>query len=152
MKLFTYGSLMRGHYNHYILKHEKFLRESTIQGNYVLFTMPGSEFPRLVDISLSTVFHPLLNPNIIHGEVYEVSDETMKRIDRMEFTCGYERITVKDSNDEVNVYFLKERENCIQPVETIVIIQSGYWTEYIKRFKPELYNEAELEIETVSLS
>lgn len=70
MKLFVYGTLKKGGYNHHLLKDAKFLGEATIFGK--LYSM-GS-FPAMKEDGEQT--------SAVHGEVYEVDGFT--KLDRLE--------------------------------------------------------------------
>jgi len=78
INVFVYGTLKRGHYNHCLLKNAKFLGEATLGGEFDMYSL-GS-FPALVPCDGEE------SPKI-HGEVYEVDEETLRRLDRLE---GYE--------------------------------------------------------------
>ena len=70
-KVFVYGTLKRGHGNHHFLRGQTFLGEDVIKGK--MFSLGA--FPC---VSMAT------QEQTIHGEVYEVDDNSLARMDRLE--------------------------------------------------------------------
>jgi gamma-glutamylcyclotransferase (GGCT)/AIG2-like uncharacterized protein YtfP len=115
-KVFTYGTLRKGCSRNYVLKDSSFLGEATTAAKYSLYSL-GS-FPALTVDGKTSVL----------GELYEVSDEVLDLLDRIEGHPNfYTRSMVEISNgEEVYAYFLDgEFDNCS-------FIESGDWVSYIK--------------------
>ncbi len=72
MKVFTYGTLMRGHRNHHLLEGSTFLGLAVTSDKY---RMLDSGFPVLL---------PDDNGHQVAGEVYEVDAATMAELDHLE--------------------------------------------------------------------
>ena len=72
MKIFVYGSLMRGFHNHHILNSSKLIGEATTSAGRFRMINLGS-FPALVK-----------GDGNVKGEVYEVNPATLGRLDRLE--------------------------------------------------------------------
>jgi gamma-glutamylaminecyclotransferase len=76
-KLFVYGSLKRGFGNHELLKNSKFLGAyDTSDANYQMFSFGG--FPGVIALDEQDRHHYIL------GELYEVDDATLARVDMLE--------------------------------------------------------------------
>ena len=72
VKVFVYGTLMRGHINHsYYLSKSKFLGEAELDG-YAMYSV--SSFPGIVSETSGKV----------KGEVYSVNEETLRKLDSLE--------------------------------------------------------------------
>jgi len=72
VKVFVYGTLMRGHTNHnYYLSKSKFLGEAELAG-YAMYSV--SSFPGIVSEPSEKV----------KGEVYYVDAETLRKLDSLE--------------------------------------------------------------------
>lgn len=75
-KVFVYGSLKMGYGNHHILSSSKFLgNDLTKHDMYRMFSFGG--FPGVIE-------SPGQHGTYISGEVYEVDEETMKKLDILE--------------------------------------------------------------------
>lgn len=72
MKVFVYGTLKRGYWNHRLLEKSKFVGEGTISG-YELYDL-GS-YPGII---------PGEKKDEVDGELYEIDNETLIRLDRLE--------------------------------------------------------------------
>lgn len=94
MKLFCYGTLMRGEMNHARLDGAVFLREAWTKDNFALFT--NGSFPAVV-----------YGTDPVKGEIYEVPDDMWQMLDDYEGVGGkwYTRKTMMIDNDEVNYYY-----------------------------------------------
>lgn len=73
--VFVYGTLMSGQGNHILLSDAEFIGEATIKDK-TLYDLPYG-FPAVID-----------GENEVRGEVYKVSEEELKSLDRLE---GYSR-------------------------------------------------------------
>ena len=94
MKLFVYGTLKKGEYNHSYLKHSKYIDEAMLSG-YTLYNT-GYGYPAAVE----------KEGGHITGEVYEVSDQEYKYIRSMELGAGYNE---EDLGDFIIYTYPKER-------------------------------------------
>lgn len=73
MKIFVYGTLMRGFSNHHLMKSCKFVGAATTKEKFALYV---ADFPFVTE---------KLQISPIQGEVYEVTDvESLKRLDDLE--------------------------------------------------------------------
>jgi len=72
VKVFVYGTLMRGHVNHtYYLSNSKFLGDAELSG-YAMYNV--SSFPGIVTEQ----------SEMVKGEVYSVDAETLRKLDNLE--------------------------------------------------------------------
>ena len=144
-RIFTYGSLMRGLHNNFRFYNElKFIRSETIIGNYVLFTYRGCSYP-----FLSTYEHYKLSLNMqpfnwiqrVKGEVFEVSDETLAIIDRMEIGAGYkrERLTYLDGSYIYIYLYVSEIS------ESAIIVPNNDWIPYVKEYEQSYWKRCQLQ-------
>lgn len=74
-KVFVYGTLKRGYHNHYILENSKFVKDHTLSRKFLM--LDSGAYPVLLNADIEYSGYPV-------GEVYEVDDETMARLDRLE--------------------------------------------------------------------
>ena len=87
MKVFVYGTLLKGEGNHRLLENSKFVGKDSVIGfkiynlGYFPACVPSEEYPC-----------------VVFGEVYEISNETLSSLDRLE---GYPRIY---NRKEVNTF------------------------------------------------
>jgi gamma-glutamylaminecyclotransferase len=75
--LLVYGTLKRGYGNHYILKGSEFLGEAVTES---WFVMRCVGFPHVSRENK----HPIKAWGRVAGELYEVDDMTLARLDRLE--------------------------------------------------------------------
>lgn len=121
-QIFVYGTLLSGQGNN-----RRFLQndESKLIGESIIlgFTMHDlGAFPALVeqDMGLSD------GENIIHGEVWEVSDEVFQSLDYLEgYPRFYNRKEVETEFGQAWVYFCNNAQD--DP-----IIESGNWKEHLE--------------------
>lgn len=108
MLVFVYGSLKRGEFNHKVLGESKFIGKTKVRGRiYDLGHYPGAK---------------LSEDGEIHGEVFDVDNETLNRLDRLEgHPHFYERKECDSPLGVVSVYELKRRMNLED------LIPSGEW-------------------------
>ena len=111
-RLFVYGTLMKGEHHHDVLKEARFVGLSETRPEY-----------ELVQID----YYPALIPGgslRIIGELYEVDDALLARLDELEEVPHYyvrERISLADGS-EAQVYVMpRDRANGAEP------IASGYF-------------------------
>tara|TARA_R100001509_G_C4822623_1_gene200375 strand:+ start:399 stop:761 length:363 start_codon:yes stop_codon:yes gene_type:complete len=111
-KIFVYGSLMRGFYNHSVLYGAKFLKNGITKRDYVLYDLGG--FPGMVKNG----------NNSILGEIYEVDSLTLNMLDGLESHPDFYKRTPIELGDgtKVQTYILNNSyiKNC-------PIIKSGDW-------------------------
>lgn len=114
MKVFVYGSLKRGHYNHYLIKDQKFLREAKTKKEFSLYDL-GS-FPAMVENGSSSIV----------GEVYQVDKRALKVLDRLEsHPHFYRRKEIQlDNGEKVLTYLLNDE---YIPASKSKIIKNGKW-------------------------
>ena len=105
VKVFVYGTLMKGRGNHYLLDGRIFIGQGSLQG-YGMYQVRS--YPGIV---------PEPGGSIL-GEVYGIDPDTMKRLDRLEGE-GYlykrvaEKVTVDGAVHEAFVYvWLGSIEGC----------------------------------------
>jgi len=114
IKIFVYGSLMKGEFNHSILKREnnKFIRKAVTTRDYNLFDLGG--FPGMTRPG---------NYSIV-GEVYEVCKETVRHLDILEsHPQFYIRSLISlDDGEVVSTYILDNAYAKNAP-----LIKSGNW-------------------------
>jgi gamma-glutamylcyclotransferase (GGCT)/AIG2-like uncharacterized protein YtfP len=96
VKLFVYGTLMRGEYNHSFLNNSRFLYEARTSPHYTLYSL-GS-YPALVRIGHSSIC----------GEVYSVPVCDIPAIDELEEHPEFYRRKVieLENGEEVQTYLL----------------------------------------------
>jgi gamma-glutamylaminecyclotransferase len=79
MKLFVYGTLKNGYRNHYFLNSATFIKESISYFKY-----PMLKRSRFGFFSYPVLFNEPEMGNYIKGEVYEINEKIMKRLDILE--------------------------------------------------------------------
>jgi len=94
MKLFVYGTLKKGEYNHKCLENSTYVDDAMLEG-YTLYDT-GYGYPAAVEKKSSRIM----------GEVYELSKEDYKYIRSMELGAGYSEI---DLGDFIIYTYPKER-------------------------------------------
>ena len=118
MKIFVYGTLKQGFYNHYYLKDETFLGpDVTAAAHYDMFEYKSDE--------AGYNSYPAIFENgsfYITGEVYEVSPATLARIDALEdLDVLYIRRHIKLANfGEVQTYISLGQETPMEKFVNIV--------------------------------
>ena len=128
MKVFVYGTLKRGLYNHRLLTQAKYLGEGVLH-DYGVFNMPVG-YPGIKEAKGKHVI----------GEVYEVTDNELRMLDRLEGYSGegnkfnlYDRelvvVNVEGNiKEEAYVYVWHDRKP-----NTEEFIESGRWIpKYLK--------------------
>lgn len=100
-QIFVYGTLKRKYHNNVLLSDSKFIREATTKPLYLLYDC--GPFPCLIKA-------PNGKGKAIFGEVFEVDDVTMKRLDRLEGVPHlYQRGDMElENGDKVIAYFFQE--------------------------------------------
>ncbi len=112
MKIFVYGTLRKGEYNHVFLKDEKYLHDAITKRHYTFYNLGG--FPAIVKGGTHSIV----------GEVYEVSLETLEKLDILESHPQFykrQKITL-EGGLIVETYILNEEHT-----QGLKIIKSGDW-------------------------
>ena len=110
-RVFVYGTLKQGFYNHRVMQHAggTFVGEDTTKGQMY----SRGAFP-MVDIS---------KDGRILGEIYELEEENLKILDRLEgYPTFYNRSQIDTGHGRVWIYHV-EREKYPQ----LPIIETGVW-------------------------
>lgn len=108
-KVFVYGSLKQGYHNHpHFLGNSELMAQHTTEPKYTLHNLGA--FPAVT-----------LNGNTaIVGEVYDVDDETFRRLDRLEgYPHFYNRKTIDTPHGDAWMYYLEKCDNDV--------VESGEW-------------------------
>lgn len=117
--LFTYGTLMKGERNEFLLDDAKYIGRVVTTPNYKLFRIDGNfVFPALIDGGNTA----------IKGELYEVPMSALAGMDRMEghphLYCR-KYIDIEGANDYAAIaYFFVDKQSLI---ENYTEIESGDW-------------------------
>jgi len=101
-KVFVYGSLKKGFTNNRLLENDKFICETRTAGSkFEMVSLTG--FPG-VKYGLGS----------IHGELYEVSENTMLILDRLESNGHFynREIIDLDNGDQAWMYVLLDNDYC----------------------------------------
>ena len=114
--LFVYGSLLEGLGNHRYLKDARLVRHARTAPAYTLVSLGG--FPGLLEGGTMRVL----------GEVYEVDDETLAAVDRLEgHPSYYERVPVRlERRFRAEGYVLRRGGAASHP-----IVEGGNWRRYL---------------------
>ena len=114
MKVFVYGTLMSGDYNHSLMKEDScvFLKEAITKREFILYDLGG--FPGMVKGG---------NDSII-GELYEACSATIRRMDILEgHPQFYRRSTIElQCGEKAQTYILDKGY-----IRGCPIIKSGSW-------------------------
>ena len=112
MKLFVYGTLKKGYSNHDLLQNSHFYGEVKMWMPFKMFDL--GLFPAL-QCSRSNLCW-------IEGEVYEVPDQVMKRLDELEgYPDFYEKTTLNTKFGDTTLYYLNVKE------KGMTVIPNGKW-------------------------
>lgn len=115
-RIFVYGTLRKGEGNNGLLKGSTYLGMGVTLPEYEMYNL--GHFPGVVDGGLTSIV----------GEVYEVDEETLRRLDRLEsHPALYTRTPLTLAGDtagmEVEMYVFN------LPVKGCVKIEGGDWVE-----------------------
>jgi gamma-glutamylaminecyclotransferase len=101
-RVFVYGSLKRGRYNNDLLRESRFIGErNTHDETWIMRSLGG--FPGVVK-----EHHGALSASIC-GELYEVDDNTLARLDRLEGNGHFynrELVRLRDESEPAWMYVL----------------------------------------------
>lgn len=117
MKVFVYGTLLSGFGNNRLLVDSKYLGQEIIEG-FEMYSLGG--FPAITP-----------GKGRILGEVYEVDEKTMTRLDGLEgYPNFYNRmkIDINNNTDEAWVYFM-DNPHRFRGGSTPLVV-SGSWKTY----------------------
>jgi gamma-glutamylcyclotransferase (GGCT)/AIG2-like uncharacterized protein YtfP len=111
-RIFVYGTLMKGEYNHYLLESSRFLDNASTRAEFDLFDL--GLYPAMAEQGRLQV----------KGEIYEVDDSALAMVDMLEdHPNWYTRTKIRLSNGEtVETYIMPRRK-----LEGFPIIESGDW-------------------------
>jgi len=118
-KVFVYGTLRRGLGNHGYLANSRLVGEATING-YEMFDY--GYFPAVVK-----------GNGVIHGEIYEISDKTLKQLDTLE---GHPKFYLRMEEKTWAGQFVWLYTMQASKVEGMTRVTSGDWLEH-RRTRPE---------------
>ena len=114
MKVFVYGSLMKGEFNHGLLNNEstQFIKHGITQRGFTLYDLGG--FPGMVKEGTSAVV----------GEIYKIDPLTLNRLDILEGHPQFYRRSIIElqCGEKVQAYILD-----YDYVRECPIINSGSW-------------------------
>ena len=80
MLLFVYGSLRKGFPNHYLVEDSPYIGEFTTVDTYLMVGTKSKSFPYI----LHKTYAIANQTTHILGEVYDISEDTLGKIDRLE--------------------------------------------------------------------
>jgi len=113
--IFVYGTLKRGQRNHHFLNNQKFLGDAQTEPRYRLYD--AGRHPALVDDPQNGI--------AVQGEVWQVSEETLQKLDEYEGMPDYfsrKSIHLQGWDTSVQAYFfngdvtnLKDCGDCWPP-------------------------------------
>ena len=128
MHIFVYGSLKKGFPNHALLGSSAFLGTAkTKQPMYMIGLLSGA-YPYVT----SEKIHPSLQASPIHGELYEVSEDVLEVLDRLEgHPTHYIRQSVDLDIGSAYMYLLQDSDTieCITQcfLKRFFGIPTGIW-------------------------
>ena len=120
-RVFVYGSLLRGGWNHHLLEDAAFVGDARTARLYTMHSL--GRFPGVTDVPFSPIY----------GEVYDVDDETLARLDMLEgHPRFYQRrvvlVLVGRTPFFAYTYLLLQRKYHEFPVVT-----TGSWREFLQQ-------------------
>jgi gamma-glutamylcyclotransferase (GGCT)/AIG2-like uncharacterized protein YtfP len=122
--IFVYGTLRKGFYNHRgrldgTAGHSKFIKEDTVDG--VMYDLGAFPAAVLYEPSVSDSLNERMT---IHGEVYEIDNNVLKKLDVLEgYPKFYNRSKITThSGIEVWIYHIDKKS-----VENKPIVKNGIW-------------------------
>lgn len=101
-RVFVYGSLKRGYHNNVLLRESRFIGERITQDETWIMRSLGG-FPGVVK-----EYHGALSASIF-GDLYEVDDITLARLDRLESNGHFynrELVRLRDESEPAWMYIL----------------------------------------------
>ena len=120
--VFVYGTLMKGHHNHYLVEKSKYLgRARTFRDEYVMYT--ARAFPVTAEVGKEA-------GEYVFGECYAVNNDTMMNLDHLEnngsmYTRKEIRVKLMDQHVDQNIRTSKlEKAWCYLGSS---LEDNGYW-------------------------
>jgi gamma-glutamylaminecyclotransferase len=118
MNVFVYGSLKRGFHNHSVLDGAKFAGEATLNPKYTMYSLGG--YPAIVPDGK--------HPSQIIGELYEVDNAGLARLDMLEGYPSYynrrkEIVNTERGGEIAWVYYIEPANNN----GNNDVVKSGLW-------------------------
>jgi gamma-glutamylaminecyclotransferase len=112
MRVFVYGTLLRGEHNHRFLRNSQFIGEAQTTPGFALYDL--GYFPAMVRA----------DEGVVHGEVFEVDDATLRALDRLEgYPILYQRVLVDLADGSQALTYLQTQDQ----VRGRARIPSGSW-------------------------
>lgn len=125
----VYGSLRKGLHNHSLLADSEYIGEYTTEPIYDMYSVSGS-YPGLV----------LHGSTSIHMDVYSVTEQVAKNLDRLEgYKAGeessnhYNKITVDTPFGKAGLYIYN------YSTKSMVKVESGNWVSFKEYVKTLMY-------------
>ena len=119
-KMFVYGSLRKGFGNHYLLERSNYLGEALTDAAFTMLHLGG--YPGVVRAGSTQIL----------GEVYEVDDKTLSRLDRLEGHPSFYRRTPIRVTEGSNADRWQDVETYLLPTDWLstqkTVVESGDWT------------------------
>jgi gamma-glutamylcyclotransferase (GGCT)/AIG2-like uncharacterized protein YtfP len=100
MKVLVYGTLKKGYSNHHFMFKSKYIKNTEIKGS--LYLKKDRYFPHLI----------LKGEDLIECEIYEVSENCLTYLDRLEGHPNFfERKELEIENEKMFIYEYKIQKN-----------------------------------------
>ena len=132
MRLFVYGTLRQGGTNHHLVSGSPYLGPATTTESYVIATQTSRSFPYIFK-------HPELYAIPVQGEMYEINQETVRRLDMLEgHPDHYRRQQILVTTPKGDAYacaaYILEDAEMIRDIaeglgESFVYVQNGDWNQ-----------------------
>lgn len=123
--LFVYGTLKRGFGNNYLLSSGLFLTEAT---TFRKFTLYSPSFPIAVGPKEDEWALP------VRGEVWEVDDNTLSRVDRLEgHPNWYQRKQIKLTNNLTAWMYIQQDKQSLSKMPLANVVDGCYSWSYDHR-------------------
>jgi len=132
MRLFVYGTLRQGCTNHNLIFGSRYLGPVETKDPYVMVTQKSRSYPYIFRQADLLTYH-------VKGELYEVTEETMRRLDVLEGHPDHYRrqqITVIDRKDQEHECFAYVVDNTTMIADILeglgtrfVFVRHGDWIE-----------------------
>lgn len=133
MLLFVYGSLRQGLQNHHILHSARYICECKTIDTYIMIATKSKSFPYILhDKHMPEKY----TPTHITGELYEISDETLQKLDILEdhpYTYTRQLINISTGTDIIQAHaYILENLSIIHTIKNnmgkrFVFVLSGDW-------------------------
>lgn len=112
MKVFVYGTLKKGYGNSYLLESSTYLGKHTTEEEYTMYSLGA--FPAIMHSGDTS----------ITGEVYEIDDSTLTRLDTLEgYPHLYSREVIATPYGDAWVYSMVANTYLLPNM----IVESGVW-------------------------